>query len=112
MTWKSLMVLTNSTNLIVITLRGGNGPAFNQRGDLLLLTNYHSEPVRVGDIVVFRVKGRDIPIIHRVIRLHEKNDGYIKFLTKHDANQVDDRGLYAEEQLWLEKKDIIGKVKG
>ncbi|CAF4231431.1 unnamed protein product [Adineta steineri] len=111
MTWKSLMVLTNSTNPIIITLSGGNGPAFNQRGDLLLLTNYHSEPVRVGDIVAFRVKGRDIPIIHRVIRLHEKSDGYIKFLTKHDANQVDDRGLYAEGQLWLEKKDIIGKVK-
>ncbi|CAF4199923.1 unnamed protein product, partial [Adineta steineri] len=112
MSWKSLMVLTNSTNPIVITLSGANDPAFNQRGDLLLLTNYHSEPVRVGDIVVFQVKGRDIPIIHRVIRLHEKSDGYLKFLTKHDANQVNDRGLYAEGQLWLEKKDIIGKVKG
>lgn len=41
-----------------------------------------------------------------------RNDGYAKFLTKGDTNQIDDRGLYSPKQLWLEKKDIIGKVKG
>jgi signal peptidase len=33
-------------------------------------------------------------------------------LTKGDQNQVDDRGLYTPGQLWLERKDIVGKVKG
>jgi hypothetical protein len=33
-------------------------------------------------------------------------------LTKGDDNVIDDRGLYSPGQLWLEKKDIIGKVKG
>ena len=42
------------------------------RGDLLLVTNYHTEPIGVGDIVVFEIEGRDIPIVHRVIRLHAK----------------------------------------
>jgi hypothetical protein len=51
---------------------GAMGPAFHHRGDLLLLTNYPSESVHVGDMVVFRVKGRDIFIAHRVIRVHEK----------------------------------------
>lgn len=46
-------------------------PAFH-RGDLLFLTNYPDEPVRVGEIVVFKVEGRDIPIVHRVLKLHEK----------------------------------------
>ena len=46
-------------------------PAF-QRGDLLFLTNYKEDPIRVGEIVVFKVKGRDIPIVHRVIKLHER----------------------------------------
>ncbi len=46
-------------------------PAFH-RGDLLLLTNYHDEPIRTGDIIVFRIKDRDIPIVHRVIKVHEK----------------------------------------
>jgi len=33
-------------------------------------------------------------------------------LTTGDGNTVDDRGLYEPGQLWLEKKDIVGKVKG
>lgn len=50
---------------------GSMEPAFH-RGDILFLTNFQDEPVRVGDIVVFKVEGRDIPIVHRVIKLHEK----------------------------------------
>jgi signal peptidase len=46
-------------------------PAF-YRGDLLLLTNYRDEPIRAGDITVFRIEGRDIPIVHRVLKVHEK----------------------------------------
>lgn len=48
-------------------------PAFH-RGDLLFLTNYREDPIKVGDIVVFKVDGRDIPIVHRVLKLHEKYD--------------------------------------
>ena len=51
---------------------GSMEPAFH-RGDLLLLTNYHEEPIRAGDIVVFRIEGRDIPIVHRVLKVHEKS---------------------------------------
>lgn len=46
-------------------------PAF-YRGDLLFLTNYQDEPIQAGEILVFKVKDRDIPIVHRVIKLHEK----------------------------------------
>ncbi len=45
---------------------------FHNRGDLFLLTNYHTESIRVGDLVVFAVKDRDMPIVHRVIRVHER----------------------------------------
>ncbi|CAF1294107.1 unnamed protein product [Rotaria sordida] len=110
--WKSLMLLTNCGSPIIISLSGDVEPTFISRGNFLLLTNYSTEFVRAGDIVVFRIEGRDIPIVHRVIKVHEKNDGYVKFLTKGDNNQVDDRGLYSPGQLWLERKDIIGKVKG
>jgi signal peptidase len=30
------------------------------------------EPIRVGEIVVFKIEGRDIPIVHRVLKVHEK----------------------------------------
>lgn len=111
MIWKGLMVVTGSESPIVVVLSGSMEPAFH-RGDLLLLTNYREEPVRVGEIVVFKVEGRDIPIVHRVIKVHEKNNSTVKFLTKGDNNSVDDRGLYAPGQMWLSKKDIVGRAKG
>ena len=42
-------------------------PAF-QRGDILFLTNQDA-PIRVGEIVVFKIKDRDIPIVHRVMKV-------------------------------------------
>jgi signal peptidase len=82
-------------------------PAF-QRGDILFLTNY-DDPIRVGEIVVFKIKDRDIPIVHRVLKVHENADGEIELLTKGDNNRVDDRGLYAPGQNWLKREDILGK---
>ena len=41
-------------------------PAF-QRGDLLFLWN-RAPRAEVGEIVVYNVRGKDIPIVHRVVR--------------------------------------------
>lgn len=71
MIWKGLMVVTGSESPIVVVLSGSMEPAFH-RGDLLFLTNLQSEPVTTGEIVVFKIEGRDIPIVHRVIKLHER----------------------------------------
>uniref|UniRef100_A0A672LD39 Signal peptidase complex catalytic subunit SEC11 n=1 Tax=Sinocyclocheilus grahami TaxID=75366 RepID=A0A672LD39_SINGR len=90
---------------------GSMEPAFH-RGDLLFLTNRVEDPIRVGEIVVFRIEGREIPIVHRVLKIHEKENGDIKFLTKGDNNSVDDRGLYKQGQHWLEKKDVVGRARG
>ncbi|KAK3090642.1 hypothetical protein FSP39_013336 [Pinctada imbricata] len=111
MLWKGLIVVTNCTCPILFVLSSGMEPA-SHRGDILFLTNYEEESIRVGEIVVFKVEGRGIPIAHRVIRAHEKKNGTVKFLTKGDDNIIDDRGLYAPGQLWLEKKDVIGKARG
>jgi len=111
MIWKGLMVVTGSESPIVVVLSGSMEPAFH-RGDLLFLTNYGEEPIRAGEIVVFKVEGRDIPIVHRVIKVHEKEDGSVKFLTKGDNNNVDDRGLYAHGQAWLQRKDVVGRARG
>ncbi|XP_068710582.1 signal peptidase complex catalytic subunit SEC11A-like [Montipora foliosa] len=111
MIWKGLMVVTGSESPIVVVLSGNMEPAF-QRGDLLFLTNFKEDPIRVGEIVVFKVEGREIPIAHRVLKIHEKQNGDIKFLTKGDNNSEDDRGLYAPGQLWLERKDVVGRARG
>ena len=60
--------------MLYISFRSHSGsmePAFH-RGDLLFLTNYQEEPIRVGEIIVFKVEGREIPIVHRVLKVHEK----------------------------------------
>ncbi|XP_005995711.1 signal peptidase complex catalytic subunit SEC11A isoform X1 [Latimeria chalumnae] len=111
MIWKGLMVVTGSESPIVVVLSGSMEPAFH-RGDLLFLTNRVEDPIRVGEIVVFRIEGREIPIVHRVLKIHEKENGDIKFLTKGDNNAVDDRGLYKQGQHWLEKKDVVGRARG
>lgn len=105
-------------------------PAF-QRGDILFLTNY-DDPVQVGEIVVFKIAGREIPIVHRVLRVHERNvtvsssggstahsvvsatrKGGIEvdYLTKGDNNPIDDRNLYAQDQMWLRRSEILGRAR-
>merc|ERR1711884_1003311 len=81
MIWKSLICLTGSESPVVVVLSGSMEPAF-YRGDLLVLTNYRNVPVENGEIVVYKLSDRDIPIVHRVIKRHEKEDGSIKALTK------------------------------
>ena len=95
----------------IFLFSGSMEPAFF-RGDLLFLTNYQDDPLQAGEVVVFKVEGREIPIVHRIIKLHEQKDGQMKFLTKGDNNQVDDRGLYASGQMWLKRKDVVGRARG
>lgn len=68
MLWKSLSVIADSPSPIVVVLSGSMEPAF-QRGDLLFLWN-RDTTAEVGEIVVYNVKGKDIPIVHRVVRSH------------------------------------------
>jgi signal peptidase len=68
MLWKSLSVIADSPSPIVVVLSGSMEPAF-QRGDLLFLWN-RDKTAEVGEIVVYNVKGKDIPIVHRVVRSH------------------------------------------
>jgi signal peptidase len=111
MIWKGLMFVTKSESPVVVVLSGSMEPAF-QRGDILFLNNAVHD-VHVGDVVVFKIKDRDIPIVHRILKVHlDQDTGKVELLTKGDNNRVDDRGLYAPGQLWLNRDDILGKAVG
>ena len=73
-------IYTDSPSPIVVVLSGSMEPIFHQR-DLLVLSN-RKKVVDVGDVVVYNVKGRDIPIVHRVIR----QLGLLKILTRWKNN--------------------------
>ncbi|KAF4587852.1 Signal peptidase complex catalytic subunit SEC11 [Ophiocordyceps camponoti-floridani] len=111
MMWKGLSVITDSPSPIVVVLSGSMEPAF-QRGDLLLLWNRNlMRETEVGEVVVYNVKDKDIPIVHRLVRKFGSGDK-AKLLTKGDNNVADDTDLYARGQDYLERKDIIGSVVG
>ncbi|XVF88386.1 hypothetical protein PTKIN_Ptkin19aG0046900 [Pterospermum kingtungense] len=110
MIWKGLICITGSESPIVVVLSGSMEPGF-KRGDILFLY-MNKDPIRVGEIVVFN-DGRDIPIVHRVVEVHERQDTKeADILTKGDANHMDDRILYSSSQRWLQQKYIMGKAVG
>ncbi|CAK8535681.1 unnamed protein product [Lathyrus oleraceus] len=109
--WKALMCITGSESPVVVVLSGSMEPGF-KRGDILFL-HMSKDPIRAGEIVVFNVDGREIPIVHRVIKVHERGDnGEVDVLTKGDNNYGDDRLLYAHGQLWLQRHHIMGRAVG
>ncbi|KAH0904512.1 hypothetical protein HID58_044015, partial [Brassica napus] len=109
--WKCLMCVTGTESPVVVVLSGSMEPGF-KRGDILFL-HMTKEPIRAGEIVVFNVDGRDIPIVHRAIKVHEReNTGHVDVLTKGDNNDVDDIGLYADGQFWLHRHHIMGRAVG
>jgi len=111
MLWKGLSVASNSPSPIVVVLSGSMEPAF-QRGDLLFLWNRGMD-TKIGEIVVYNVRGKDIPIVHRVVRRFGGGETPLQLLTKGDNNAADDTELYAQGQNYLEReKDVIGSVVG
>jgi signal peptidase len=109
MLWKGLMLVTGSESPVVVVLSGSMEPGFH-RGDILFLALTET-PFTPGDVTVFQIEGRDIPIIHRSHNVHEnpKKD-HLSIVTKGDNNNVDDRGLYKTGQLFLTKKNIMGRA--
>jgi signal peptidase len=124
--WNIGKLVTNTESPIVVVMTGSMEPAFF-RGDLLLVTHWKEE-LNVGDIVVFKVPNQSIPIVHRAVIVQvEENEVKEKIyqlssnelfndlvrnpfkeefsaLTKGDNNQSDDRGLYPNNVLWLNRK--------
>jgi signal peptidase len=68
MIWKFLMVISNSESPVVVVLSGSMEPAF-RRGDILFLW-MQADQFAVGDIVVFKIDQREIPIVHRIHRVY------------------------------------------
>jgi signal peptidase len=124
-----LRYVTNRPNPLIkkkktpsLYFSGSMEPAF-YRGDLLFLTNPSYESYRTGDITVYKIPGAPIPIVHRVLETHdikptnsESASGQSLIprqflLTKGDNNNIDDIDLY-QGLNWLERKHIVGKVRG
>lgn len=58
--------------------------------------------------IIYNFKLITLPLFLYICR----SNGTVKFLTKGDNNNVDDRGLYAPGQLWLAKNHVVGRARG
>jgi signal peptidase len=108
MTWKFLMLLTFSASPVVVVLSGSMEPAY-YRGDILFLELWEWPPIDTGDVVVYSLSDRDIPIVHRIVSVHEE-ETELWLLTKGDNNNVNDRGLY-RNTLWIKRSNLMGRVR-
>lgn len=109
-TYKVFMLISNSESPIVVVLSGSMEPGVH-RGDLLLLTNYEDRNRLVsGDIVVYKLPERNVPIVHRIIKIHEDENLEVDILSKGDNNIPDDRELYGPGRRWLQRANIVGRA--
>lgn len=90
-----LMAATGAGPFIVTS--PSMAPAINT-GDAVIV-NYASPGIRIGDTILFKIKGRRT--VHRVISITQEGGTFFK--TKGDANSVADSEL-------VEKESVEGKV--
>jgi signal peptidase I len=72
------------------------------KGDIVIVKG--SKEYKKGQVIIFQVPGRGVPIIHRIISIKQKNNETI-YSTKGDHND----GQLSEE-LEIHKNQIIGKA--
>jgi len=104
--WQLLSVATGCSAALSVVISGSMEPQI-KRGDLLFAVGPdRGDELRPGDIVLYRLPHRpEIPIVHRIIDVVPPSPQTadasrsslleVQYLTKGDANKVDDRGLVA-----------------
>jgi signal peptidase I len=78
-----------------------SGPSMNptlKEGDLLEVEGYGIEPVRIGDVILFKKESSSCIVVHRVISRSAKG-----LMTRGDHNLENDPSL-------LDSRDVIGRV--
>jgi signal peptidase len=106
--WNGLKYVTGTSAPVMAVLSNSMEPVFS-KGDIIFVT-HNKEPFVIGEIIVYNIPSKDIPIVHRIIDIWDK-DGEVKILTKGDNNNVDDKFLYAAGQPWLTPNNVQGRVK-
>ena len=87
---------------IYVVLSGSMSPAFDT-GSVVWLRSIEPEDVQVGDIITFSGRETQKFTTHRVVEI--QTEGGLRFITRGDANNVDDPNPVLPRQL-------VGKVHG
>lgn len=137
--WNALKLVMGNDMPVIVVLSGSMEPGF-QRGDILTLGQSEgNSALAPGDIVVYSLQNRLIPIVHRVLErravagegLAEPGsfwrpagprgveeggseapvrDMVLSYVTKGDANPVHDFFLYTTGKGYVEPHEVVGRA--
>lgn len=104
------MAFALSTDMPVVAVESYSMIPVFYKGDILVLRGLVPDEYKVGDIIVFSVPERNVPIVHRIMKINP--DG--SFQTKGDANSAPidfkkDGVVYYSEQ-HIDRGNVHGKV--
>ncbi|NLO88820.1 MAG: signal peptidase I [Clostridia bacterium] len=72
-----------------IVLSGSMSPTFDT-GSLIFVKPVVPEEIKEGDVITFSSESREALTTHRVVEVNRSETGEISFITKGDANEVND----------------------
>ena len=69
MMWKLLIIIFGTSDPIRLCVTSASEPTM-ETGDMFLMSM--PKQFNNGDLIVFNIRDRDIPIIHRIIQIHQQ----------------------------------------
>lgn len=75
----------------------GDAPDHIETGDLVFISKADPEELKKGDIIAF-MEG-STTVTHRIVRVETTTGGELRWITKGDANNAEDRNAVTEENL-------------
>jgi signal peptidase len=90
-----------TTDMPVVAVESNSMVPVFHKGDILVLTGSGPGGYEVGDVIVYSVPGRGVPVVHRIVRINP--DG--SFQTKGDANAGQ-----LEFEYYIAPENVHGKV--
>jgi len=76
------MSFVMATQYPIVAVESNSMSPFFWRGDILIVKGVGEQELKIGDVIVFSVPGRQIPIVHRLVEVNQDTT----YQTKGDAN--------------------------
>ena len=95
------MAVALTTDMPVVAVESNSMVPVFYKGDILVLKGAAPGGLEVGDVIVYSVKSRQVPVVHRIVKINP--DG--SYQTKGDANSGQ-----LDFEYYIPQENVHGKV--
>lgn len=95
------MAVALTTDMPVVAVESNSMVPVFFKGDILVLQGVSQGDLDVGDVIVYSVKSRNVPVVHRIVKVNP--DG--SYQTKGDANSGQ-----LDFEYYIPHENVHGKV--